>query len=202
MLQEREFERVGGAQPIHVEVRVIAATNCDLKAATAGGTFRQDLLYRLNVFPIEVPALRERTDDILMLVEYFVQRYSSRAGKNMRSIDKKTLELFQSYHWPGNIRELQNIIERSVILNSGDVFSVDESWFSKESSQLAAPVQASQRLKDERRSEREVIEAALAESQGRVSGPSGAAAKLRTSPSTLERRIKALNIRKSQFKFG
>jgi transcriptional regulator with GAF, ATPase, and Fis domain len=202
VLQEREFERVGGAQSIHVNVRVIAATNRDLNAAVASGSFRQDLFYRLNVFPIEVPPLRERKDDILMLVEYFVQRYASRAGKNIRSIDKKTLELFQSYHWPGNIRELQNIIERSVILSSGDVFSVDGSWFSKESSQLASRVQPPERVKGERRSEREIIEAALAESRGRVSGPSGAAAKLRTSPSTLERRIKSLNIRKSQFKFA
>ena len=118
VLQEREFERVGGGQPIHVDVRVIAATNRDLNAAVANGTFRQDLFYRLNVFPIEVPPLRERKDDILMLVEYFVQRYASRAGKNIRSIDKKTLDLLQSYDWPGNIRELQNVIERSVILSS------------------------------------------------------------------------------------
>jgi transcriptional regulator with GAF, ATPase, and Fis domain len=133
VLQEREFERVGGAQSIRVNVRVIAATNRDLKAATASGTFRQDLFYRLNVFPIDVPPLRERKDDILMLVEYFVQCYASRAGKNIRSIDKKTLERFQSYHWPGNIRELQNIIERSVILSSGDLFSVDETWRPKNS---------------------------------------------------------------------
>ena len=131
VLQEREFERVGGGQPIQVDVRVIAATNRDLNAAVANGTFRQDLLYRLNVFPIEVPPLRERKDDILMLVEYFVQRYANRAGKNIRSIDQKTLDLLQSYDWPGNIRELQNIIERSVILSSGDVFSVDELWLSQ-----------------------------------------------------------------------
>ena len=132
VLQEREFERVGGGQPIQVDVRVIAATNRDLNAAVANGTFRQDLFYRLNVFPIEVPPLRERKEDILMLVEYFVQRYANRAGKNIRSIDKKTLDLLQSYDWPGNIRELQNVIERSVILSSGEVFSVDELWLSKE----------------------------------------------------------------------
>src|ERR1700730_2015787 len=134
VLQEREFERVGGAQSIQVDVRVIAATNRDLEAAIANGTFRLDLFYRLNVFPIEVPPLRERKDDILMLLEYFVQRYASRAGKNIRSIDKKTLELFQSYEWPGNIRELQNVIERSVIVSSGDVFSVDEAWLSRKAS--------------------------------------------------------------------
>ena len=202
VLQEREFERVGGSQSIQVDVRLIAATNRDLEAATACGTFRMDLFYRLNVFPIEVPPLRQRKDDILMLVEYFVKRYASRAGKNIRTIDKKTLELFESYHWPGNIRELQNIIERSVIVSSGDVFSVDESWLSKESSQPASPVQASPLFEGEPGGEREIIETALAESRGRVSGPSGAAAKLRIPPSTLESRIKALKIRKSQFKFG
>ena len=200
VLQEREFERVGGAQSLSVDVRVIAATNRDLKTATASGTFRQDLFYRLNVFPIEVPPLRERKDDILMLVEYFVRRYAGRAGKNIRSIDAKTLELFQSYNWPGNIRELQNVIERSVILSSGDVFSVDESW-PKESSQPASGAQASQPSRRER-SEREVIEAALAESRGRVSGPSGAAGKLRIPPSTLEHKIKALRIRKGEFEFA
>ena len=202
VLQEREFERVGGSQSIQVDVRLIAATNRDLEAATACGTFRLDLFYRLNVFPIEVPPLRQRKDDILMLVEYFVKRYASRAGKNIRTIDKKTLELLESYHWPGNIRELQNIIERSVIVSAGDVFSVDESWLSKESSQPASPVQASPLLEGEPGGEREIIETALAESRGRVSGPSGAAAKLRIPPSTLESRIKALKIRKSQFKFG
>src|SRR6185503_2356192 len=137
VLQEREFERVGSAQPIHVNVRVIAASNRDPKAGIATGSFRQDLYYRLNVFPIEVPPLRERKDDLLMLVEYFVQRYAKRAGKHIRSIDKKTLALLQSYDWPGNIRELQNIIERAVILSSGDEFSVDESWLSKETSPAA-----------------------------------------------------------------
>jgi DNA-binding NtrC family response regulator len=137
-----------------------------------------------------------------MLVEYFVQRYASRARKNIRLIDKKTLEVFKSYDWPGNIRELQNIIERSVILGSGDVFSVDESWLSKEWSQPEILIEASLPLKHEARSEREIIEAALAESRGRVSGPSGAAAKLRIPPSTLEHKIRTLKIPKSQFKFG
>jgi len=202
VLQEREFERVGGTQSIQVDVRLIAATNRDLEAATAGGTFRLDLFYRLNVFPIEVPPLRQRKDDILMLLEYFVKRYASRAGKNIRTIDKKTLELFESYHWPGNIRELQNIIERSVIVSSGDVFSVDESWLSKESSEPASLVQGSPLHEGEPRGEREIIETALAESRGRVSGPSGAAAKLRIPRSTLESKIKTLKIQKSQFKFG
>jgi transcriptional regulator with GAF, ATPase, and Fis domain len=201
ILQEREFERVGGTQSIKVNVRVIAATNRDLKLAVANDSFRQDLFYRLNVFPIEVPPLRERKDDILMLVEYFVQRYADRAGKKIRSIDKRTLDLLQAYQWPGNIRELQNIIERSVIVSAGDVFSVDESWLSKESSQPASPVQASALFEGEPGGEREIIEAALAESRGRVSGPSGAAVKLRIPPSTLESKIKMLKIHKSQFKF-
>jgi PAS domain S-box-containing protein len=202
VLQEREFERVGGAQPIKVDARVIAATNRDVKTATANGTFRMDLFYRLNVFPIEVPPLRERKDDILMLLEYFVKRYASRTGKDIRSIDKKTLELFQSYPWPGNIRELQNVVERSVIVSSGDVFSVDESWLPKESPQPVSRVQAAQAPGGEPPDEREIIEAALAECRGRVAGPAGAAAKLRIPPSTLASRIKALKIRKSQFKFS
>jgi len=203
VLQEREFERVGGGQPIHVDVRVIAATNRDLQAAVANGTVRHDLFYRLNVFPIEVPPLRERKDDILMLVEYFAQRHATRAGKNIRLIDKKTLELLQSYAWPGNIRELQNVIERSVILSSGDVLSVDELWLSKETSRPASRVEASAPFKGEvePRSEREIIEATLADTRGRVSGPSGAAAELGVPPSTLDYRIKALKINKNQFKF-
>ena len=203
VLQERELQRVGGRQPIHVDVRVITATNRDLEAAVANGTFRQDLFYRLNVFPIEVPPLRERKTDLLLLVEYFVQRYGVKAGKHIRSIDKKTLDMLQSYDWPGNIRELQNVIERSVILSSGDVFSVDELWLSKKSVSPAPPVKASPLAKGrvEPRSEREIIEAALAATRGRVSGPSGAAAKLGILPSTLEARIKALKINKLQFKF-
>ena len=202
VLQEHEFERVGGSKRIHVDVRVIAATNRDLEAAVASGTFRRDLFYRLNVFPIEMPPLRERKDDILMLVEYFVRRYASRTGKNFRSIEKKTLDLLQSYGWPGNVRELQNIIERSVILSSGEVFSVDESWLSREILPVASRVEAPHlNGKIETHSEREIIEAALAETKGRVSGPSGAAAKLGIPPSTLDHRIKALKINKGQFKY-
>jgi PAS domain S-box-containing protein len=203
VLQEREFERVGGTQSIKVNVRVIAATNRDLKAAVAKGTFREDLFYRLNVFPIEVPPLRERRDDILMLVEYFVRRYAKRVGKNIQSIDKRTLDLLQSYDWPGNIRELQNVIERSVILSAGEVLSVDELWIPKESSPLESQAQAPLSAKGdgERRSEREIIEAALADSRGRVSGPSGAAAKLKIPASTLYHTIEALKIDKKKFKF-
>jgi PAS domain S-box-containing protein len=202
VLQEREFERVGGTQSIHVDVRVIAATNHDLKAAVAKGTFRQDLAYRLNVFPIEVPPLRERKEDIRMLLEYFVKRYASRCGKTIRSIDKKTLEIFQSYDWPGNIRELQNVVERSVILTSGDVLHVDESWLPRKSSQRPSQVELSSPLGSQRDQERKIIEHALLESRGRVAGPSGAAAKLKIPSTTLENKIKALNIRKSDFKFS
>jgi transcriptional regulator with GAF, ATPase, and Fis domain len=200
VLQEREFERVGGSRPINVNVRVIAATNRDLNAAAANGTFREDLFYRLNVFPIEVPPLRERKDDILMLVEYFVHRYANQAGKKIQSIDKKGLDLLQSYDWPGNIRELQNVIERSVIVSSGEGFSVDESWLSKEASRVRTPVAF--KGEDKPHGAREIIETALAESRGRVSGPSGVAIRLGVSPSTLEDRIKALKIDKRRFKYA
>ena len=203
VLQEREFERLGGNQSIHVDVRVVTATNRNLEAAVSNGSFRQDLLYRLNVFPIEVPPLRERKDDILMLVEYFVQRYASRAGKTILSIDKTTVDLLHNYDWPGNIRELQNVIERSIILCSSEVFSVEESWLSKGPRGAASRVQTPAPLKVEAEdsSEREIIEAALAESRGRVSGPSGAAARLGIPASTLDHRIKALDIDKTRFKF-
>ena len=198
VLQEREFERVGGSKAVPVDVRVIAATNRDLKAAVAAGTFRMDLFYRLNVFPIEMPPLRERKEDILMLVEYFIQRYAGKAGKKIQHVEKKTLELLQSYQWPGNVRELQNVIERSVIVCENDTFSVDVSWLSKE---LLSPHQPTaplaKMLLDQ---EKEVIEAALAESKGRIAGPSGAAIKLGVPPSTLESKIKALNINKNRFK--
>ena len=203
VLQEREFERLGGTHSVHIDVRVITATNRDLRTAVANGSFRQDLFYRLNVFPIAVPPLRERKDDILMLVEYFVQRYASRAGKSIRSVGKKTLQLFQSYDWPGNVRELQNVVERSVILSTGDVLRVDESWLCYESSESLPIIQASPSLFTAAdHDERETIEAALAESRGRVSGPLGAAAKLGVPRSTLESRIRALKINKSRFKFG
>jgi formate hydrogenlyase transcriptional activator len=202
VLQEHEFERVGGTQSIRTDVRVIAATNRDLDAAISAGAFRNDLLYRLNVFPIEVPPLRERREDIPVLVEYFIDRFARKAGKNITEIKKKSLDLLEAYSWPGNIRELQNVIERSVIVGSGNTFSVDESWLSKESAPRAsrAPTRAS--VQHEGPGEREIIEAALAESKGRVYGPSGAAAKLRIPRSTLESRIRALKINKSRFKFN
>src|SRR6266403_1440107 len=198
VLQEREFERVGGNQPIRVDVRVIAATNRDLQAAIAEGAFRLDLFYRLSVFPIEVPPLRERNEDIPMLLEYFIQRYANRIGKTIKNVDKRALELFQAYHWPGNVRELQNVIERSVILCEGEVFSVDESWLSREPLLPNPPSRPPAGKLIDR--QREMIEAALAESKGRVSGSGGAAAKLGLPSSTLESKIKALKIKKNRFK--
>ncbi len=205
VLQERKFERVGSNQPISVDVRVVAATHRDLKAAVSEGTFRADLFYRLNVFPIEIPSLRDRVDDIPLLVEYLIERYAKKAGKKIRHIKKKTLELFQRYDWPGNIRELQNVIERAVILCDGDEFAVDESWLKPDSTRHSGPIDAApsmlaegQRALAER--EREIIEAALAACKGRVSGPSGAAARLAMPRQTLDSRIKALQINKHRFK--
>jgi formate hydrogenlyase transcriptional activator len=205
VLQEREFERVGSSQQISVDVRVLAATNRDLDAAVAAGTFRQDLFYRLNVFPIRVPALRERKDDIPVLVEYLVERYAKRAGKRISHIQNKTLDLFQAYDWPGNIRELQNVVERAVILCRGETFSVDETWLGRKSSQLSRrPVSPAGVLAQEKKEfadrERKAIEAALAECQGRVSGPRGAAAKLGIPHQTLESKIATLGIDKRRFK--
>jgi len=197
VLQERQIERVGGSRAIPVDVRVIAASNRDLPAAIAAGTFRSDLFYRLNVFPIHVPALRQRPDDIPILVEYFVKRFAEKMAKRIRQIEKRTLELCERYQWPGNIRELQNIVERSVILCSGETFSIDEAWFSSQSPLRpdgSSPLPHA--LQDQ---EKEMIEAALAKSQGRVAGPRGAAAKLGIPPSTLESKIKQLKIEKSRF---
>ena len=199
VLQEREFERVGGRQPIRVDVRVIAATNRDLKAAVSSGTFREDLYYRLNVFPVEVAPLRERRKDIPLLVEYFIDRYARKAGKNIRSVEKKTLQLLQSYPWPGNIRELQNVIERSVILCETEKFLIDESWLSQQPRDKRSGGRM-YLLQKVAATEKEIIEEALRESRGRVFGPSGAAAKLGIARSTLESKIQSLNINKNRFK--
>jgi PAS domain S-box-containing protein len=202
VLQEREFERVGGTQSVRVDVRVITASNRNLGAAAANGTFRPDLFYRLNVFPIEVPPLRKRKEDIVMLLEYFVRRFARKVGKTFGSIDKRTLELFRSYDWPGNIRELQNVVERSVIVSPETLFCVDEAWLSTDPSRVPLPQPASEWTDEDESRERQIIEAALAESRGRVSGPKGAAAKLRIPPSSLEFKIKKLKIPKSHFKLS
>jgi len=199
VLQEHEFERVGGNQPIRVDVRVIAATNRDLEAAIVAGTFRGDLFYRLNVFPIEIPPLRERREDIPLLVEYFIGHFARKAGKSFRGINKKTLDLLLSYPWPGNIRELQNVVERSVIVCETENFSVDESWLSRRS--LATTPKSQLELsRNLSAQEKEMIEAALRECGGRVSGPSGAASKLGIHRSTLESKITSLKINKYRFR--
>jgi transcriptional regulator with GAF, ATPase, and Fis domain len=200
VLQEREFERVGGTHPVRVDVRVIAATNRNLEADKANGAFRSDLYYRLNVFPIEVPSLRERRDDVLMLLEYFLHRFARKAGKDFRRIDKQTLELFRSYGWPGNIRELQNVVERSVILSSDDMFCVDEAWLSSVAGQSSSQASTPEETVGDSNRERQIIEAALARSRGRVAGPNGAAAQLRIPPSTLESKIRCAKISKNRFK--
>src|SRR5215470_3022893 len=197
VLQERQFERVGSSRTIPVDVRIIAATNRDLSLAIAAGTFRSDLFYRLNVFPIQVPPLRKRTEDIPLLIEYFVKKFAENMAKRIKQIEKRTLELCQAYSWPGNIRELQNIVERSMILCTGDTFSIDEAWLSIQQPSVAEPSgPLVQTLQDQ---EKEMIEAALTESRGKVAGRNGAAVKLGIPPSTLESKIKQLRIKKQNF---
>ena len=198
VLQEGEIERVGGSQSISVNVRVLAATNRDLKVAMAAGTFRQDLFYRLNVFPIQVPPLRERMDDIPLLVTYLIERYAKKAGKKIKNIQKETLELFQAYDWPGNIRELQNVIQRAIVLCESETFSVDETWLKREKHRLSGSVIPLGATLAEH--EKEIIEAALADCGGQVAGPTGAAAKLGLPRQTLESKITALGINKHRFK--
>jgi formate hydrogenlyase transcriptional activator len=199
VLQEHEFERVGGTRKLSADVRVIAATNRDLQAAIRSGSFRSDLFYRLHVFPMPIPPLRDRQEDIPLLVEYFIDRYARKAGKRIRDISKKTLELLQSYPWPGNIRELQNVIERSVLLCETESFSIDESWLSQQPSPPESKdrEQLPLKLMDQ---EKKIIEAALQESRGRVFGPKGAAAKLGIPRSTLESKIRSLRIDKHRYK--
>ena len=206
VLQERQFERVGGNRVLETDVRVIAATNRDLTAAVAAGTFRADLFYRLNVFPIEVPALRQRTEDMPVLVEYFVRRYAQKTGKRIKNIRKKTLELFEAYDWPGNVRELQNVIERAVVLSDDGTFVVSESWLKPALRGQSEPVAADcgvtnvplvQNLIDR---EKEIIETALREAEGVVGGPAGAAAKLGIPRETLNSKIRKLGIKRYLFK--
>src|ERR1700746_2135421 len=198
VLQEREIERVGGNNSIPVDARVLAATHWDLNVLVAEGRFREDLLYRLNVVPIEVPPLRERAADIPLLVEYFIDRFGKRAGKKFKTIDRKSLKAFQSYAWPGNVRELQNVIERAVILSDGDTFAMDEAWLKREL--RTTPKRSGTLHGSLLKQEKEMIEAALAASQGRISGPSGAAAKLGLPSRTLDSKIKRLKINVYRFK--
>jgi formate hydrogenlyase transcriptional activator len=199
VLQEREIERVGSSHPISVDVRVIAATNRDLIAAVAEGTFRMDLFYRLNVFPIELPPLRARTEDVPLLVAHSLERFSKQSGKNFRNISKRTLEILRGYHWPGNIRELQNIVERAAVLsNDEETFSVPEHWLKKDARHFSPP--PGPFLSALADGERKMIEAALAESQGRIAGPTGAAVKLGIPRQTLDSKIAGLGIDKRRFK--
>jgi len=198
VLQEREFERIGSTKPVQVDVRVLAATNRDLAADVDEGDFRRDLYYRLNVFPVNVPPLRERIDDIPLLAEYLVQRYAKKAGKKISAIDRLTLEMLQNYDWPGNVRELQNVIERAVILCETPALHVDDTWFRREAhSSALQPIPLNAAVNT---SEREMIERALSESSGRVGGPKGAAAKLGLPRQTLESKIKTLGINKFRFR--
>jgi formate hydrogenlyase transcriptional activator len=198
VLQERELERVGSDRPIPVDVRVLAATHRDLDKLVSEGKFREDLLYRLNVVPIDMPSLRERAADIPILVEYFIARFGRKMGKKFHSIEKKTQKILQDYEWPGNIRELQNVIERAVTLSDSDTFAVDESWLKRERSEITHASVALNGLLLAH--EKEVIEAALAQSHGRISGPAGAASKLGIPDSTLETKIQRLGIDKYRFK--
>jgi formate hydrogenlyase transcriptional activator len=198
VLQEREIERVGSNRSIPVDVRVVAATHRDLNDLVAERKFRSDLLYRLNVVPIHMPSLRERTDDIPLLVEYFVERFAKRVGKKFKRIDRKTINLFRAYHWPGNVRELQNVIERAVILSEGDSFALDETWFKSDKTRYSTPTVALNGTLLHQ--EKQLIEAALTESRGRVSGPNGAATKLGVPSRTLDSKIKRLKINISRFK--
>jgi transcriptional regulator with GAF, ATPase, and Fis domain len=204
VLQEREFERVGGNQTISVNVRVLAATNRNLRALVEAGSFRQDLFYRLNVFPIQIPPLRERVKDIPLLAMYFIERYARKAGKDIKNISKKTRRLFDNYDWPGNIRELQNVVERTVVLSDDDTFSVDETWLRRQSPRQperpAVPEGMLGRMDVGR--EREIIEAALARTGGRIAGAHGAAAKLGIPRQTLDSKIRSLGIDKERFKSG
>jgi len=203
VLQEREIERIGSSHPIPVDVRVVAATNRDLRAAVAEGTFREDLFYRLSVIPIQIPSLRERADDIPLLVEYLIDRYAKKAGKKIKTITKKTLDLLRVYDWPGNVRELQNVVERAVILSDGETFSVDETWLKPASSPEPSRVSMSDAgLSRDIERERALIEAALAESGGRVSGPAGAATKLGIPRQTLDSKIRSLRIDKHRLRHG
>ena len=198
VLQEREIDRVGSNKAIPIDVRIIAATHRDLNALVADGKFREDLLYRLNVVPIDVPPLRERAADVPLLVEYFIDRFGKKAGKKFRTIDKKSLGLLQAYDWPGNIRELQNVIERAVILCEGETFSVDDTWLRRELPVARSRVSTLNRVLV--RQEKEMIETALEECYGQVSGPAGAATKLGLPARTLDSKIKRFKINKYRFK--
>ena len=196
VLQEREFERVGGNRTIKTDVRVIAATNKDLWREVSEGRFRMDLFYRLNVFPVHVPPLRERVNDIPVLVDYFAAGFAARTGKKLSQIEKQSLSAMQQYSWPGNIRELQNVIERCVILADGEVLRVEPGMLMQE---LGLGPTATN-VTDFGSDRKAQIEAMLRETRGKVYGPCGAAARLGLPATTLDSQIRSLSINKHQFK--
>lgn len=201
VLQEHEFERVGGTQSVPIDVRVLAATNCDLRAAVTSGKFREDLYYRLNVFPIHMPALRDRKEDLPSLIEHLIAHCAARTGKSVKGVDGKSMDRLVDYHWPGNIRELQNVLERAVILCEGEFASIEDEWIN--AGDATAPAESSGLSSSLISREKELIEAALEKSMGRVAGPKGAASRLGIPRSTLESKIKYLQIDKFRFRsFG
>jgi PAS domain S-box-containing protein len=198
VLEEHGFERLGGTKLIVSDVRIIAATNRDLHVAMQRGEFRQDLFFRLNGFRIEVPPLRERKDDIPLLVQHFVQVSAARHGKTIRSIEKGAMEMLLSYGWPGNVRELRNVIATSVIISPGEDLVIDEELLF--GSPVVGNIGDGTLETKVAEYERSLIEHALMETHGRVSGPSGAATLLGTPASTLSARIKVLKIDVAKFK--
>jgi formate hydrogenlyase transcriptional activator len=200
VLQEQEFERLGSTRTKKVNARVVAATHRNLEEMIQGKQFRSDLYYRLNVFPISIPPLRERPEDIPLLVRHFVHQFAKRMNKTVNAISSETMQALTQYSWPGNIRELQNVVERSVVIYEKGNLSVKKSWLSHE---YSSPVGVTQTpFKRSAMEDREMIGAALAESRGRVSGPSGAAAKLGIPPSTLESKIRSMHINKYSFRIA
>src|SRR5262249_10446639 len=196
VLQQGEFERVGGTQPIKVDVRVLAATNQPLERLVAEGKFRSDIFYRLNVFPISLPPLRERREDIVLLTNYFTQKFRSRLKKNISSIDSASLERLQNYEWPGNVRELEHVIERAVLLAEGEILFVDLPLGREEKSTMSvAAVPAPTKLRTLEEMERDHIGEVLRRTQGAIAGKGGAAEILGLPPSTLRDRLKKLGIK-------
>ncbi|MFN7989200.1 MAG: sigma 54-interacting transcriptional regulator [Thermoanaerobaculia bacterium] len=198
VLQDGEFERVGGSQTLRTSARVVAATNRDLHDDVESGAFRRDLFYRLNVFPIEVPPLRDRREDIPILVEYFAAQHGRRLGKRVRSVEAASLDRLVGYSWPGNIRELENVVERAIILGDGETLTVDESLLGKARAR-ALVAEPPRSLRD---AERRAVEEALAASGGRIAGADGAAARLGVPPSTLDSLIARLGVDKAAYRKG
>jgi formate hydrogenlyase transcriptional activator len=200
VLEEREYERLGSTRTKQVNVRVVAATHRNLEEMILDREFRADLYYRLNVFPITIPPLRGRPEDIPPLVRHFARQFAQRMNKTIDLISPETMEALARYSWPGNIRELENVIERAVVIHEKGKLTVKKSWLCRECLHREPPARTP--FGGFAMGDRETIGAALAETRGRVSGPSGAAAMLGIPPSTLESRIRSMNINKYQFKMA